>query len=220
MTPVETRMFVLDRPSAEIAALHALLDDDERAQATRFRFARDRSRFIARRGWLRTVLGEHLSRAPAEIAFERNEFGKPFVRRGGALRFNLSHSGGLALCVIGRGVEVGCDLERRDPALASLETAERLFAPGERHALRSLPPRDWARGFFNCWTRKEAYIKALGEGLSHPLDAFEVSLHPDLPARLLHGAPGWLLRAFAPVPGYHAAIAVRNARQGWTFAAA
>lgn len=207
---VETRLFELDRTPEEIARLHAMLDEDERAQSTRFRFARDRRRFIARRGWLRTVLGEQLSRAPAEIVFVRNEFGKPFARQNGGLRFNLSHSDGLALCVIGRGVEVGCDLERRNPALACDETAERLFAPGERRSLRLLARPQWVEGFFNCWTRKEAYIKAIGLGLSHPLDAFEVSLRPDEPARLMRGAAGWSLRAFEPAPDYHAAIVVQG----------
>ena len=120
-------------------------------------------------------------------------FGKPCVAEGD-LRFSLSHSRGLALYAVARGLEVGCDLEFRDPRLACGRVAERFFSPPELHALRSLPAERWAEGFFNGWTRKEAYVKARGLGLSLPLDSFAVTLAP----RRARRAPPRLRRLVGP----------------------
>jgi 4'-phosphopantetheinyl transferase len=108
--------------------------------------------------------------------------------------------------VIGCGVEVGCDIEWRDPDLACPAVADRLFSPDERTALASLSGTAWVEGFFNCWTRKEAYVKALGLGLSYPLHAFSVSVAPGEPARLIDANPGWSLSSFEPASGYQAAL--------------
>ena len=202
------RLFALDLSDAAIDALGELLDPAEQAQAARFRFDRDRCRFIARRGQLRRLLAHYLDRPAPDLAFTTGAFGKPALRDGGALAFNLSSSGGIGLCVVACGIEVGCDIERRDAALADRTIADRLFAPAERAALAALPAERWAEGFFDCWTRKEAFVKALGSGLAHPLHDFTVSVEPGAPAVLRKPARGWSLHAFAPLPGYHAAVAV------------
>lgn len=184
-----------------------LLDDDERARAARFRHAIDRNRFVARRTLLRSLLGRELGRAPQDIAYELGNHGKPIVAGGGDLRFSSSHSHGLWLCALARGAEVGCDVERIDPALADRQVADRLFAPGETRRLAALPPEHYAAGFFACWTRKEAFVKAIALGLSYPLAAFEVTCGPGVPARLVSGGDGWGLHAVVPAAGWCAAVA-------------
>jgi len=180
------------------------LDGPERAQAERFRYGRDRDRFIARRGQLRARLAEEVGGSPAELRIRADDFGKPFLPDHPELRFNLSHSRDLALFVVVEGAEVGCDIEWRNPELACPGVARRLFAPAEVAALENLPQGQWVQGFFNCWTRKEAYVKALGLGLSYPLDAFTVSVGEQ--ATLLEALPGWSLTSFEPAPGYQAAL--------------
>lgn len=202
-------LFDLDPAPADLARLADLLDAGERNRAARFRFERDRQRFVARRGQLRRLLARYLDRPAAAIAFTTNAYGKPALHDADGWHFNLSHSGGLGLCVVDR-IEIGCDLERRDPRLADRATAVRFFAPAEVAALDALPPEQWTEGFFNCWTRKEAYVKALGLGLSCLLDSFVVTLAPAAPAALLTASPGWAIHAFTPAPGYHAAIVLRG----------
>ena len=198
-------VYWFDLDHASVADCYALLDAAERARAARFRFERDRRRYVVRRGRLRTLLAGYLDHEPADVALTVDRFGKPALATG-ALRFNLSHSHGLALYAIAFGIEVGCDLERRDPRLAGADVAARFFSPGEVRALRALAPARRTEGFFNCWTRKEAYVKARGCGLSLPLDGFDVSLAPGEPAALLRGCDGWSVAAFAPAPDYHAAV--------------
>jgi 4'-phosphopantetheinyl transferase len=205
---IDIRLFQTDLDRETIGSLHALLDGDERSRAARLRFERDRSRFIARRGQLRLLLAEHLSCTLSEIVYSHGRFGKPRVECAGDLDFNLSHSDGLALCVIAKGIEVGCDIERRRSDLASSETAERFFAAEERRTLRSLRGEQWMRGFFNCWTRKEAYVKALGAGLSCPLDSFQVSLEAQEDSWLRSADRTWFIAGFEPAHLYHAAVAI------------
>lgn len=186
-----------------------LLDDAERARAGRFRLERDRRRFVLRRGLLRVLLAERLGLDPAALRFIRNAHGKPALHPalnealGVDLRFNASHSHGVALYALAQGVELGCDIERCDEGFDADGTARALFAPGEVRALERLPPSRRRDGFFRHWTRKEAYVKALGLGLSHPLDGFDTSA-PD------GEMAGWSIQSFEPRPGYHAAIAARN----------
>jgi 4'-phosphopantetheinyl transferase len=202
----------LDLGTPALQALRATLSPDELARAERFVFRRDRERFVAARGTLRAVLANYAGIPPGALVFDYSAFGKPVLRGGGTLRFNLSHAGEIAVIGIVHGREIGVDVEAIRPAFAGEEIAARFFSPAEVAALRALPPEQQAIGFFNCWTRKEAYIKALGEGLSHPLDSFDVSLAPGEPAALLavRGAPAveWSLHTFVPAPGYVAAAAV------------
>lgn len=202
---VDVEWIDLDAPTPELGHWYGMLDSEERAQAQRFRFDCDQRHYITRRGWLRELLSSRLGRAPSEIRFSRNSFGKPTLPQLN-LTFNLSCSAGKALCVVTRGLELGCDLEYCDPSLASNAIAERFFSPIERNCLSSLPTDQWVEGFFNCWTRKEAYIKARGFGLSCPLDTFDVSLAPEEPARLMRGCEGWSVQSFEPAPGFTAAV--------------
>lgn len=202
---VDVHWIDLDATTPDLGHWHDMLDSEERAQALRFRFDRDRRRYIVRHGWLRELLSRRLERSPRELRFSRNRFGKPSLP-GRNPRFNLSRSAGKALCVIAPGLELGCDLELRNPELATNAVAERFFSPREQIWLSSLPVDRWVEGFFNCWTRKEAYLKARGLGLSYPLDAFDVSLSPEEPSRLMRGCEGWSVQSFEPAPGFAAAV--------------
>jgi 4'-phosphopantetheinyl transferase len=212
----------LKAPADRIAHFATLLDDSERERARRFHFDRHRRRYIARHGTLRTMLGILLGVPPASVAFSYGEHGKPGVAiptSGSFLRFNLSDSGELVLYAFGRGVEIGVDLERVRPMPDAAAIAERFFAPSEYDVFRSVPPDQQSQAFFNCWTRKEAFVKAIGDGLTCPLHGFEVSLRPGEPALLLRihgegGAPPWTIWHLEPLPGYVGALAAptRNAR--------
>ena len=195
----------LDRPPAEVEPLVATLSADERDRAGRFHFERDRRRFTVGRGFLRTLLAHYLGRSAAALEFRYGPHGKPELagrETGAGLRFNLSHSGGRALCALACNVEVGADLE----LMRSLDNLDGLaatvFSAQELAALRALPTTERLVAFYRCWTRKEAFIKALGDGLSCPLDRFDVTLGPGEPARLLRiagdpdGPARWSMHAF------------------------
>ncbi len=207
---VEVDLFGLDLAGKALARCYASLDPDERSRAASFRYNRDRDRFVARRGQLRGRLAREVGETPCAVRIATDAYGKPFLPDYPHLHFNVSHSQGQALCAIGYGVEVGCDIEWRDPELACHHVARRLFAASERAALATLPDAHWTEGFFNCWTRKEAYVKALGLGLSYSLDAFTVSVVPGEPARLIEAQPGWSLCSFEPAPGFQAALVTRT----------
>jgi 4'-phosphopantetheinyl transferase len=207
----------LDLDSAGLERAQATLSPDERDRAARFYFPSGQRHFIAARGILRAILARYLDREPAQFEFGYGPAGKPELAPGEAegLHFNLSHAQGLALYAIARYRQVGVDLERVRAGYAWEEIAARFFAPGEVTALRSVPAALQCEAFFNGWTRKEAFVKAWGQGLSLPLDQFEVSLVPGQPARLLHvagdpeEATRWSIRELEPAPGYAAAVAVR-----------
>lgn len=221
----------LDLPAARLASLGVSLSDDERGRAERFRFDRDRNRFIAARGLLRVFLGRYLDIAPDAVRFVyacacgsprcRPEHRKPALSSacGDWLRFNISHADDVALFTFARSREVGVDLERAkvDRSLASLmELAAAFFTPREFAELSALPAQARHSAFFSCWTRKESYIKARGRGLSDPLDRFAVPLtHPGHGARIgtltdPQGNP-WSLFDLVPGNGYVAALAASGA---------
>jgi 4'-phosphopantetheinyl transferase len=206
---VDVFCFALDVPVGEMARGALLLDAAERARAARFRFAENRRRYVVRHARLRELLGCYLACAPEAVRLQASGLGKPSIV-GSTLRFNLSHADGFALVALSWGLEVGCDLARRDPAFAADRIAESFFAPREVAALRALDADRQTAGFFNCWTRKEAYVKARGGGLSIPLDSFEVSLAPAAPAALVRGADGWSVQSFEPEPGYQAAVVAQG----------
>lgn len=185
-----------------------LLPPDETAWAARFRFAHHRAHFIRAHGALRAILSRYLGQAPLEIRFECNPHGKPYLAGGSAIRFNLSHSHGLALVGVARGREVGVDVEQFRPGVLEHGIAERFFSPREVAALRALPAGEQPAAFFRCWTRKEAYIKAKGRGLAIRLSDFDVSLAPGGAACLLRSLgepddePAWSMWDIDPGPGY------------------
>src|ERR1043166_1017688 len=159
----------LDLPPAQLERLHRVLSPDEQEKAAWFHFEKDRQHFTAARGFLRMILGRYLGSDPGELRFSYNSYGKPSLAAEFStppLRFNLAHSHGLALFAFNCGRELGIDLESIRPDRATEEIAERFFAEAEVAALRSLPLEARVRAFFDCWTRKEAFIKARGMGLS------------------------------------------------------
>jgi len=196
----------------------ALLDDDERERAARFRFPEHRNRFTVARGALRTILGRYLEVEPATLQFSYGRYAKPALAEGfttNTINFNLSHSGEFMLLAVTHGREVGIDIEFINQEFATTEVAERFFSRREILSLRSQARQFQTVGFFNCWTRKEAYIKARGEGLSLPLDQFDVSLEPSRAALLDNRiSPGevsrWSLQELHPAPAYCAAVAVEG----------
>jgi 4'-phosphopantetheinyl transferase len=207
----------LDVAPERIQSLSRTLSADERERAERFHFLRDRSRFVAGRGLLRILLGRYLQMPPDQLRFGYNSYGKPFLTNEDTfVLFNLSHSGALALYAVTCGREIGIDVEcvGEDVDIAGL--GARFFSSSEIAALDSLPADQKQRAFFACWTRKEAYIKARGEGLSAALDSFSVSLKPAEPPALLNvqndseESSRWSFLAIDPDPGYVAAVAVEG----------
>lgn len=195
------------------------LSADDRERAARFRFEGDRHRFSIARASLRQILGRYLKTNASSLQFETGAFGKPGVidvQNNLDLRFNLSHSHQLALIAVARGREVGVDVEFMRADFANDEVAEHFFSPVEVKQLVRMPAELKTRSFFNCWTRKEAYIKARGEGLSHPLDQFDVSFAPNAPAALLDNrldpteVSRWSLEELFPHPAYAAALTVEG----------
>jgi 4'-phosphopantetheinyl transferase len=199
--------------------LKLLLSEDETLRANRFRFAKDRNHFIVARGLLRKLLASYLLIHPAELRFSYRENGKPCLQQSGrsSINFNLAHSHNLAIYAFSQGRELGVDVEFMWKDFEDgQEVAERFFSSAEISALRSVPAELTRRVFFNCWTRKEAYIKARGEGLSMPLDVFDVSLLPGEPAALLknHKEPAevtrWSMQTLPMPQGYVAALVVEG----------
>jgi 4'-phosphopantetheinyl transferase len=205
----------LTQPQDRLQHWRETLAQDEIERARRFHFERDRGHFIAARGILRQILGRYLNTEPHRLNFNYTYYGKPSLTDdsgGEELRFNLSHAGELALYAVSHSRELGVDVEKILPDIEHREIATRFFSETEVAALCALPPRLQQQAFFLCWTRKEAYIKGIGEGLSLPLNSFDVSLAPGEPATLL-GVRGderesarWTLRALEPGPDYEAAL--------------
>jgi 4'-phosphopantetheinyl transferase len=200
-----------------LQSLQQTLSPDELTKADRFRFPKDRSQFIVSRGALRAILSRYVNISSHILRFDYNPYGKPslIVAQGGnTLRFNLSHSRGMALIALTKNRDIGVDIEGINPNFSCLEIAEKFFSPLENSVLRSLPEHLQATAFFTCWTRKEAYIKAVGKGLSIPLNQFDVSLAPGEPAALLNveenpeEASKWSLIELFPSSDMVAAVAV------------
>lgn len=209
----------LDAVALDGHRLSETLSEEELIRAQRFRFERDRRRFLASRMALRRILSQYLEMEPDRLRLGTTPFGKPVLDRGcgdGSIRFNLSHSYELALYAITRGREVGVDLERIRFDLSYEQLAEQFFSQQEVAALYARPLSQRRSAFFSCWTRKEAYVKAKGLGLSIPLDEFSVSLQLGGPSPLLAHVDGpdeisrWSLQELMPEPGYIGAVAVEG----------
>jgi 4'-phosphopantetheinyl transferase len=199
-----------------------ILSADERARAARFHFPRDRQYFTATRALLRTILGSYLDSNPAEILFRYSEKEKPSLspsQSGSDVEFNVSHSGERALLAFARGRALGVDVEKLREDFDHAAIARRFFSEQEQQQLAALPSAERHHGFFRCWTRKEAYIKAQGTGLSLPLRQFDVSLRPGDLNALLSTRPDsaeatqWTLQDVASGDGYVSALCVRG--HGW-----
>lgn len=205
---------VLGDLHADVPRLRAWLSADEIERADRFKFDRHRVDFVAGRAAMRLLLGAYFDATPATLHFSYGERGKPSLP---ALDFNLSHSGGLALLAVARSRAVGVDVEQVRPEVDTEGIARRFFSAVEVEALLGLPEPERVDAFFRCWTRKEAYIKACGEGLWLALDKFDVTLGPDEPAafRSSRGdVSGWRMLDVRPGPGWFAALVVSG--HDWT----
>lgn len=208
-------------PSSDLASDLALLDAGELDRYHRFHFERDRSRFAVAHAEMRRILGAYLDRPPSSLRFRANRFGKPEIEGEAAIRFNLSHTSGLdpvsgvAVLALSLDTEVGIDIEEIHDI--ETEVARQNFSQAELSALGSLAGEEWLWGFYRCWTRKEAILKAEGVGLNLPLDAFDVSLLPGAPAELLGTKPAaahlhpWKLHDVSPGGRLVAALAAGNA---------
>ena len=205
----------LDVPPETSAGLDLTLSHDERNRSARLRFARDRQRFIAARGVLRDLLGRYLGIRPGQIRFAYNAFGKPELSPefGSRLRFNLSHSADLALIAITTEAGIGVDLEYIRPQPDHVEIARRFFSAAEVGELNGLPSPLHTLAFFSGWTKKEACVKACGEGLAIPLTSFSVPLATDPTHTLVDLGRTWSLYTLQPVPGYVGALAIEGT--GW-----
>lgn len=211
----------LEQSPALVEQLAQTLSKDERTRAARFYFEQHKNRFIVGRGILRTLLGSYLSIEPTSVQFCYGPRGKPALSEicsKAKLCFNVSHSQGLALYAVTRDRQIGVDIEQIRPIPNAEEIALRFFSPREHAVISDLPPNQKQKAFFNCWTRKEAYIKAIGEGLAHSLDQIEVTLAPGERANLLSIAGSsqeacrWSLHELVPVPAdeYASALVVEG----------
>ena len=203
----------LDLDEESMDAMEALLATEERARAARFRFRRDRRRYVAACGQLRSTLSGYLGCTPEAITFQYGAHGKPEVS---ALEFNVSHTGDIALYAVALKRRVGIDVEAVRALADADRIVDRFFSAREVEAYRALPAEERADAFVTCWTRKEAFIKALGEGLSHPLDAFDVTVRSDEPATLLAArrdpaaADRWHMQALPVGAGYAATVTAED----------
>jgi 4'-phosphopantetheinyl transferase len=216
----------LDELLPSSKAFLATLSADERFRAEHFYFPKDREHFIAAHGILRAILGSYLNRPPGCLSFREGSFGKPSLSQQSGpqdIQFNMSHSHGLALYAVGRGRAVGIDLEFAGREIDVEQIAERFFSAREAATLREMPPAVRRNAFFLCWTRKEAYIKATGKGLSMPLDQFDVSLVPGEQSALLQTRPDmdeaarWSVRDLSFSHDYSAALAVEGRGHSVTY---
>jgi 4'-phosphopantetheinyl transferase len=212
----------LEQDAPTLAHLHDLLNVEERQRAARFYFPADQRRYTVGRGGLRLLLGYYLQTAPTQIHFVYNRYGKPElapVNGAPALHFNLSHSGEVALYAFAQQRPLGIDIERIKPDLAWRDLARHVFSPYEQQVLETLPAMEQLPAFYRGWTRKEAYIKARGMGLSLALDQFDVTMEADRSAQLLatrddpQEAARWTLCDLPAPAGYAAALVA--AGRGW-----
>lgn len=201
--------------TAYAGRLADLLSDDEAARRERLRFERDRRHFAIGRGLLRVLLGRYTGLDPRGLCFHYGPYGKPALVTPGdaAIHFSVAHAGDVILYALAGDREVGIDVEHCRPMPDAESIVDRFFSPRERRAFHALPADERHDAFFRCWTRKEAYVKARGGGLSLPFDHFDVSLAPEEPPWLLeargaaHDEQPWSLAHLVPAPGYVGAIA-------------
>ena len=212
----------LDVGPDAVHAAAALLSADERRKAGRFVFERDRRRFTVARATLRELLASRLGTPPELVELAHGARGKPALAPTFShddLRFNLSHCEDVAVYALSRGHEVGVDVEAVRVMPDGDDIAARFFSARERDAYRGLDAHDKPLAFFNCWTRKEAFVKALGHGLYHPLDSFDVSLMPGEPGRIIRVGEtdgehcGWQLCSFVPCSGFVGAVVIERPKR-------
>lgn len=210
----------LQAPPSVERACYELLSPEEHERAARYRMEKPRRDFILTRGTLRSLAAAYLGITPLDLLFRYSKYGKPILDSPRDLNFNVSHTDGLALLAFVRTHEIGIDIEKIIPKPDVRKLSERFFSIHERHSLEKLSGDELHAAFFRCWTRKEAYVKARGEGLSRPLHQFDVSVAADESRVLLATRPDaseasrWTLTDLSTRPGYAAALAVSEAVSG------
>ncbi|MFQ5633524.1 MAG: 4'-phosphopantetheinyl transferase family protein, partial [bacterium] len=210
----------LVQPDTVLSECRAMLSGDEKARADRFKFDKHRRRYTIARGALRDILGRYLEIDAAQVVFEYEAHGKPKLaenQNSAGIVFNVSHSEEMAVYAITCGRAVGIDVEFVQRKISDADKiAKRFFSQMESEAYLRLPHAQKQEAFFNCWTRKEAFIKAIGEGLTHPLHRFDVSFIPGTTPALLATRPdasevaNWSLSAFTPAENYVGALVVKG----------
>jgi 4'-phosphopantetheinyl transferase len=204
-----------------LAAYLEMLCAEERERQQRFRFEKHRHQFLVSHALVRVVLSRYVPLPPAHWRFSTNAYGRPEIRDGEGLpplRFNLSHTDGMAVCAVALDVDVGADVENAARPGQTVELADSFFSPSEARALRAQPPDRQRERFFDYWTLKESYIKARGAGLSLPLDQFAFHLEPGQPPRITFDTrmqddpEAWQFVQVRLSPEHPAAVAVRRAR--------
>ncbi len=202
----------LDDPRCEIDARFARLSPEEQARAGRFKFARDRRRYVIAHAALRDVLARYALESPADLRFVASPLGKPRLAPpfdAGGIEFNLSHSHERALIAVCAGHEIGVDIEYIKTDFDLFEVAQRFFTEREIAALYALPGALRSAAFHKCWTCKEAFLKAKGTGLSGQLDAVEIAFDQDR-LRVTANVTGWRLRELIELQGYESALVTRD----------
>ena len=204
----------LDQEDERLERFRRMLEPHELERAGRFHFEKHRRHFIVARGFLRYVVARYFETEPDELRFVYGSYGKPALASEHGLRFNLSHSNEVALLAVSLDAELGVDVEHIRADFASEDIARRFFSRAEVETFNALPKEQQVAAFFRCWTRKEAYIKAIGKGLSQPLDEFDVTLAPATPPALLRAqdddASRWLLCDIDVGEGYAGALVVER----------
>lgn len=209
----------LEQSESQFQALSQTLSKDEHIRAERFLFDKDRKRLVICRGILRKILGNYLGVDPDKLMFCYGKYGKPALVdtfNNGKICFNLAHSEGFAIYAFTIGHEIGVDIEYIRDIPEMTQIAEYLFSVAEKETFHALPESKKQEVFFNCWTRKEAIIKATGDGLSRPLNKFDVTFSSNEPTRVirtegyLQEASQWYVHDMEPLPGYTAAVAVKG----------
>jgi 4'-phosphopantetheinyl transferase len=204
----------LEQDRSRLQKFQRMLEQPELERASRFHFEKHQRHFVVGRGFLREVLGRYLAKDPGGLRFVYGAYGKPSLAGEQGLRFNMSHSNEVALLAVARDNELGVDVEHVREDFASEDIARRFFSRTEVETFNSLASHEQVAAFFRCWTRKEAFIKVIGKGLSQPLDGFDVTLAPGDPASLLRveddDASRWALSDIDVGAGYAGALAIEG----------
>lgn len=203
-----------DANTRNIETFKRILSDDEKEKAAKFKFDIHREQSIISRGVLRTLLGKYIKKHPRDLRFGYTEFGKPLLKENSSLGFNVSHSGNRAVFGFVHHAEIGVDIEKLKDDFEVMEIAQNFFSSDEILALENLPQEHRVSGFYRCWTRKESFIKAKGDGLSFPLTSFSVSLDADNAEFLrtdwdTSERDEWRMFLFEPDAGYLGALSIR-----------
>ncbi len=212
---VQLWYFKVDEFLKDVESYANLLSLNETVRADSFKFDKERTVYILARGLLRILSGRYLNKIPKNIKFDYGEYGKPGYNFQTPIEFNISHSGNIIVMAFARNCEIGVDIEKIKDDFDVIDIAQHFFSPDEIQTLKALPEQEQVHGFYRCWTRKEAFIKAKGNGLSFPLTSFSVSLDVDR-AELLRTdwditeKKKWQLFTFTRTKDYLGALSVKG----------